>query len=118
MKNIAFPFDVTNGEIKIADYTESIRQSVKIILLTHKGERIMNPKFGTNLRRYLFEPINQTVREIIKTEVVNALYEWENRIRDINVEVIDGEGGSLHVAVSYSVPDLKVKDDVQVTINN
>jgi phage baseplate assembly protein W len=118
MENIAFPFDITSGEIKIADYAESIKQSVKIILLTRKGERIMNPEFGTNLKRYLFEPINQTVREIIKTEVINTLYQWENRIRDISVDIMDGgSGGNLHIMVNYNVPSLKVEDGVQVTIS-
>jgi phage baseplate assembly protein W len=121
MENIAFPFDICNGEIKTADYAESVKQSVKTILLTHKGERVMLPEFGTNIRGYLFEPINQTIREIIRTEVTNALYEWENRIRDIAVEVMDAESGSgLRIAVSYSVTGagVDVRDNVQVIIGN
>lgn len=119
MENIAFPFDVKNGEIKPSDYTESIKQSVKIILRTRKEERIMLPQFGTNLRKYLFEPLNQTVREIIKTEVINALYEWENRIREVEVGFTDTAGnGSLCVTVGYCVAGLNVKDNIQVTINN
>jgi len=119
MENIAFPFNIKKGEIESADYTASINQSVKIILLTHKGERIMQPKFGTNLRMYLFEPLNQTIREIIKTEVINSLYEWENRIKDIEVEFNDAENNdSLCVTVCYNIAGLDVKDSVQITINN
>jgi len=119
MKNIAFPFNITVGEIREADYVESIKQSVHIILLTAKGERMMLPEFGTNIRRYLFEPLNQTIREIIRTEIINALYEWENRIRDIEVEFTDTvNSGVLCVTVNYSIPDLNVKDNMRVTINN
>jgi hypothetical protein len=119
MENIAFPFNITNGEIEWADYAKSIKQSVKIILLTRKGERIMLPEFGTNLRRYLFEPLDQTVREIIRTEIINSLYEWEDRIRDIEVKFANTESdGNLCVEVSYRVTGLNVRDNMQVTINN
>jgi phage baseplate assembly protein W len=120
MENLAFPFNITeNGELEAVDYAESVKQSVKVILLTGKGERVMLPEFGVSLRRYLFEPLNQTVRELIRTEVTNALYEWENRIRDIEVGFADTEtAGSLCVTVNYRVAGLNVNDNVQVTFNN
>ena len=37
------------------DLAESVKQNVKIILLTNPGERIMSPHFGVGLKRFLFE---------------------------------------------------------------
>jgi len=118
MQNIAFPFAVNkNGEIETADLAESVRQSVKIILLTRKGERLMLPEFGTNLRRYLFEPLNQTIREIIRTEIINTLYEWENRIKDIDAEFANTEiDGNLCVTVSYTITGLNTRDNIEITL--
>lgn len=118
MENMAFPFAISENRVKTADYAESVRQSVQVILLTGKGERLLLPDFGTNLKKYIFEPLGATTYEIIRTEILNALYEWEDRIRDIDVVQEENENsGCLNVTVSYTITGLNVKDSVRIMVN-
>ena len=34
---------------------DSIKQNVKMVVLTSPGERVMDPSFGVGIRKYLFE---------------------------------------------------------------
>jgi hypothetical protein len=42
---------------------------VKQLLSTERGERIMLPRFGCNLRRFLFQPLTESTFEAIKREI-------------------------------------------------
>ena len=46
-----------------------IRDAVQQLLLTERGERVMLPNYGCNLRRYLFQPLDQTTFDNIRREI-------------------------------------------------
>ena len=46
-----------------------IQDAVKQLLLTERGERVMLPKYGFNLRGYLFQPLDESMFESIKEEI-------------------------------------------------
>ena len=54
--------------------------SVKMLLGTTKGERIMLPNYGTTLRTMIFEPVTQDMLAMAQKEVVDALSQWEPRV--------------------------------------
>lgn len=83
-----FPVGVNSstGRVKESSFEENILRSVKVIIQTQKGERIMRPEFGCNLRRYAFSEMNYTVMSEIEQDVREALVLWEPRITDIEVK--------------------------------
>jgi phage baseplate assembly protein W len=83
----AFPFAVSGGASAVAAYEEDVRQAVRIILLTGRGERLMRPDFGAGLADFVFEPINPTTTHAIATRVEEALIDWEARIDVLAVSV-------------------------------
>ncbi|WP_255768576.1 GPW/gp25 family protein [Pseudarthrobacter sulfonivorans] len=81
---------------------ELIRQSITTILDTQPGERIMLPSFGCGLLRYLMEPNTLGTRTSMEQDIVQALSQWEPRIRLTNVAVTPGEDPSLlWIDISY-----------------
>jgi phage baseplate assembly protein W len=104
MQNIAFPIRIKDGEIAAADYIDSVRQSVYLILSTAKGERLLHPDFGTDIHKYLFETLDLTNAELIRTEAVNAIMTRENRVSDIDAKVsLDTNSNSIVVNVTYKI---------------
>jgi len=57
-----------------------LKSSVKMLLLTTKGERIMEPTYGTYLRRAVFEPNTGSVTSIVRQEIDEALNVFEPRV--------------------------------------
>lgn len=81
-----FRIDSAKNPIIVRD-EDSIRQSIKSILSTSPGERIMLPEFGSSLRKLLFEPMNAFTVRSIEVEVKNAILRWENRVYITSVDV-------------------------------
>ena len=75
------------GDIVDAVYDEDIRQSIRIIMLTNPGERLMRPTFGAGLNTFLFEPVSPTTMTKIEMRVREALIAWEGRIDVLGVKV-------------------------------
>lgn len=52
--------------------TDMIKNSVKQLLTTERGERLMLPSYGCNLRRFLFQPLDEITFEAIKTDILTS----------------------------------------------
>jgi len=67
-------FDI-DSDIKI------LESSVKMLLKTKKGERVMEPQYGTGLQSLLFENDPATVIGLATQEVSTAIARWEPRVK-------------------------------------
>lgn len=99
-----FPVGVSRvtGRIGESAHEDSIAESIKIILGTSRGERIMRPEFGCGLKSYTFAEMNYTTLNEIEADVKNALVMWEPRIIDVEVNCRN-DGAVLYVNISYVV---------------
>ena len=92
------------GELRIAEYEESVRQSIWLILGTSKGERVMRPDFGCGIYDLVFETNSASSAGRIEEEVRNALLFFEPRIDVLEVHVENGAGGEvLMISIDYQV---------------
>lgn len=101
-----FPVEVdATGRIALSDYEDDVREAVRIILMTSRGERVMRPDFGANLQDYVFASMSATTIGRIQASVQEALIKWESRIKVIAVKVEPdtGEVGKLLIDVEYRV---------------
>jgi phage baseplate assembly protein W len=73
--------------ITIVKDAESVRQSIKMILSTFPGERIMEPEFGSRVRELLFEPLDDITSNLLRSEIRDAIEKWENRVSVSSVDV-------------------------------
>ncbi len=103
----SFPptFDCDTGRVDLVSEEEDVVQSLKIILATCPGERLMQPNFGCELSQFLFEEIRQGIITSIKGTVTDALLYHEPRIEVEGVEVSEdgAESGLLLISVSYKI---------------
>ncbi|QGQ96641.1 baseplate protein [Paenibacillus psychroresistens] len=102
-----FPIQVdeTTGRIMTSEFEEDIAESIRIIIGTTKGERVMRPNFGSGIQKFLFGLTDSTTINLLKSEVKESIREWEARVGDIEVEAeLDrSQSGKLLVTVSYIV---------------
>jgi len=81
----------SEGRLSYPSLEESVCQSIKIILQTRPGERLMRPAYGAGLERYLHEPNTLTTRRQIRDLITTALERWEPRILLDRVDVWEVE---------------------------
>lgn len=101
-----FPVAVdASGRIALSEYEDDVREAIRIILMTSKGERVMQPDFGGGLYDFVFASMNATNLGRIQRAVEDALVKWEPRVQvtAVSVEPDHGELGKLLINIDYRV---------------
>lgn len=86
---------------------EQAKANLKNLLMTKKGERIMQPNFGTGLHSLLFEPMDgdfETKLEQTITRNVNYWLPYIN-IEEIDIEMTDAmkDNHIAHMTIQFTV---------------
>ena len=77
-------------------------ESIRIILSTRQGERVMRPTFGCELGSLVFAPNTASTAALARFYVEDALRRWEPRIEVLDVTVTNDPGeGRLLVDLIY-----------------
>lgn len=97
----------SSGDFQVSQDIEVILQSIYVILNTPKGSRIWQPKFGCNLKNYVWDLLDDTTFENIQESVRNALEQWEPRIsvNDVEVDKVDDVSKTISVKITFSYAD-------------
>lgn len=107
--NIDFPFkDSDKGfYFKLnSTNTDAIRSDLLHLLLTNKGERLYLPDFGSDLKKYIFEPNDSITHEQIKDNLNENIKRYIPNliINDISFKNDDIEE-LIIVELTYTVTD-------------
>ncbi len=119
--NIRFPvLDSEKGFF--LDMTQQDKRAIKSdlmhLLLTNKGERLYQPEFGTDLKKFLFEPNIITVQSNIREEIQKAidLYIPNLKVDRLEVNPVDGQDHSVIVKLEYTVTNNTFSESDFITI--
>lgn len=105
-KGIRFPLGVDQtGSLAMTTGPDDIDRSLRMVLATAKGERLMRPDFGCAIWDQLFEPVNANTLGLMAQAVRDAVSQWEPRAEIEEVEVVpDTDDPSLvNIHVLYRV---------------
>lgn len=107
------------GTLGYPTLEQSVRQSIRVILLTRPGEQLMRPEFGAGLDRFLHEPNTLVTRRRVRDAIAAALGRWEPRIAVEGVEVWESEdrGDSLRVEIVYRIRRTGVASAMTLTMS-
>lgn len=94
---------------------ELVRQDLFNHFSIRRGEKLMNPKFGTVIWDLLFEPLTDEVREIIISDIKNVV-NYDPRIEAETVVVTEFNHGiqielELRYVLTSQVENLALKFD-------
>ncbi len=103
----SFPpdFNKLDNSVQMVSNIDDIEDSIRIILSTTPGERIMQPEFGCDLKRLVFETIDSTLLASLDHLIYHALLNFEPRITFLNTEVLnpDRSDGRLLIQINFKV---------------
>jgi uncharacterized protein len=70
---------------------EQAGHNIKNLLLTAKGERVMQPDFGSDLRALLFEQADEDIEERIEETILESISTWLPYISVEKIDIIEDE---------------------------
>jgi phage baseplate assembly protein W len=103
-QGLSFPPRIgAGGRLAWSSDEDNIRESIRLILLTEPGERLMREDFGCGLRTFLFEPNTETTRALIRERAELAIARWERRVRleDVSVEADPADGRLISITIQF-----------------
>lgn len=94
-----------SGALAYASGGENVEQSLRILLLTELGQRVMRPDFGSRAARLVFAPGSIQYLGILETTVREAIRDWEPRIEveDVRAESDPNDETRVSVRLAYKV---------------
>lgn len=118
-RGLAFPPRLDEeGRLAWSTGHRSVRESIRIILTTEPGERLMLPSFGAGLRSFLFEPNTPATHRLIEERIVHALRRWEPRVAVESVIVAPDrdDPGRATVSISYSLVATQARESLDLAV--
>lgn len=98
--------DARTGHVAETQYEDDIRQSIRIIIETAPGERVMRPDFGCGIHELVFAPMDSQTLQRVRSVVEDALRRYEARIEVIDVNVEESPeltDGRLRIELDYRI---------------
>lgn len=82
---------------------EQIKSNYRNLILTKKGERLMQPEFGCDIHSMLFENITDDMLETVRFAIVSATERWMPflEVRQLDVVNLKEEPNKIDITVSY-----------------
>ena len=65
-------YDSGDGFTMLKTLEETVRQNLKMLILTNPGERVMEPEFGVGIQQYLFYNFSEN----IDTQISERIKRW------------------------------------------
>ncbi|HMN44657.1 MAG TPA: GPW/gp25 family protein [Povalibacter sp.] len=106
--------DPLTGDIAMSVYEEDIRQSLRIILSTARGERVMRPAFGCGIHELVYDVLDTALVTRIEASVREAVLRYEARIEllEVSVDTSNFLRGHLVVQIEYRVRQTNQRDNL------
>jgi phage baseplate assembly protein W len=102
----SFPPEFIRGQksVKMISDEEDVRSSLEILFSTAIGERIMQPTYGCDLKKLLFEPLDTALKAYIADLLETAILYHEPRIRLDGVDLVSVPAeGRIDIYLDYTI---------------
>jgi phage baseplate assembly protein W len=114
---IEIPFSAKNVFNSNYQTKDAIKNNLINFFLTNRGERYMNPSFGSSLREKLFENVNIDTESEIEALVENALEVYFPRVEKIKMDVVtQADNNLISFYLSYRITDTNITDELLINI--
>jgi phage baseplate assembly protein W len=106
------------GVLSFPTLEQSVRDSIRVILMTRPGEQLMRPRFGAGLQNFLDEGNTITLRAQIQSTILQSLQNYENRISvdAVDVDLVPNSPGEVQVQIHYRVLRTNTQQQIGVTM--
>jgi phage baseplate assembly protein W len=99
-----FDLELVKKDLLSYKNEDSVKRSIRNILLTDKGERFFNPTFGSDIRKMLFENFSPSTEQVVADLIKTAIGNHEPRANVIDVNVSGNpDQNSMYINIVFSV---------------
>jgi phage baseplate assembly protein W len=109
-----------NPGVFLSTYTtkEAIKNNLINFFLTNRTERYLNPNFGGDLRKYIFEQINSNTTDFLKEDVQTQINLYFPSVIVGSLYVTEyPDYNQMVVTIKYTIADTNISDQLDIAFN-
>lgn len=116
--NHSFRAHPNTGQISRRTNVDAVKLALRNLILTDKYQRLRNPDFGGNIRRYLFEQIDDDlIPDEMDTHIRYMVKTYEPRVRIIDVNVVpEIDQGLINISITFSILTSQTDETLDITL--
>ena len=115
---VSLPFSgnaVFNSTFETKD---AVKANLVNWFLTNRGERPLNPEFGGNLRKHLFQQIENNTLDFLKEDIQTQLNTYFPTVIIVSLDVLGREDAQIiDVILKYRVQNTGITDTLNITFD-
>lgn len=97
---------------------DAIKANLINYFLTNKGERYLNPNFGSNIRKLLFDNITEDVLDQVESTVTEDVETYFPRVIPTLVQVTsEPDANTVTFYMRYAIADSNIQDELIINFN-
>ena len=107
-------FDARSKSVQMVANEADIKESLRILIATRPGERIMQPAYGCSLHALVFEGVNESTIAEIEEAIDQAILFFEPRIglERVDVDTQQAYDGLLKIRIEYTVRETNTRSNI------
>jgi len=84
---------------------DAVKNDIRLLLMTERGERLFQPLLGMNIRRFLFEQITDDTAIEIENDIVDTFQTWLPfvELQNIEVDLGDQDRNTIKINVTFNI---------------
>lgn len=105
-RGFTWPMGVDHtGSIALTRGAQDMDRSIRVVLATAPGERVMRPEFGCRIWDMLFEPVTPNLLGLMAQAVREALAQWEPRatVEEVRCVPDPADHSLVRIHITYVV---------------
>ena len=97
-------FNKSKKSVEMLSGEEDIMSSLRILMTTSLGERVLRSKYGSKVSNMVFEPMDSSQRAVLRQHLIDSIYLYEPRIVPLDVIVeMDTLQGRVDIDIQFRI---------------
>lgn len=97
---------------------DKIKEDLKLLLTQEKGKFYPDPEFGSELHKYMFEPITDILAREMRAEITELIGKYYPQLTVVSIDILSGEN-TIQISIHYSYSDSsEAEDEIKLALFN
>lgn len=97
---------------------DKLKEDLTLLLTQERGKFYPDPEFGSELHRFMFEPITPALARELRAEIITLVGRYYPQLTITNIDILSGEN-TLQVVLQYSYSDSQqAEDELRIALFN